>query len=51
MSEDKYALAYQNIDELAVLAAPATSGDYLVIYDGSAGKFKKIDAAYYAAAT
>lgn len=46
---DKYALAYQNIDELEVLAAPA-SGDYLVIYDASAGKFKKIDATYYAAA-
>lgn len=46
---DKYALAYENIDELATLAAPA-SGDFLVIYDASAGEFKKIDAEYYAAA-
>lgn len=46
---DKYALAYENIDELEVLAAPA-AGDYLVVWDASAGKFKKIDAEYYAAA-
>jgi len=46
---DKYALAYMNINELAELAAPA-SGDFLVIWDASAGEFKKIDATYYAAA-
>lgn len=46
---DEYALAYKKIDELEVLAAPA-SGDYLVIWDASAGEFKKIDATYYASA-
>lgn len=49
MSQDEYALAYMNINELEELAAPAT-GDWLVIFDVSTGKFKKIDAEYYAAA-
>lgn len=40
---------YFNIDELEELASPST-GDWLIIYDVSAGKFKKIDAEYYAAA-
>ena len=42
-------LTYLNIDELETVAAPAT-GDFLVIFDASAGVFKKIDAEYYAAA-
>jgi len=46
---DGYDLAYLRIDELEELAAPA-AGDFLVIWDASAGTFKKIDATYYAAA-
>ena len=49
MSQDEYALAYQNINELKTLAAPAT-GDLLVIWDASAKEFKSIDAEYYASA-
>lgn len=49
MPQDKYALAYSKIDELEELAAPET-GDWLVIFDTSDGRFKKIDAEYYAAA-
>ncbi|MGB0496310.1 MAG: hypothetical protein ACPGJI_08130 [Kangiellaceae bacterium] len=51
MSNDKYALANLNIDELPVLAGGSlASGDYIVAYDASAGEFVKIDATYFAAA-
>lgn len=48
---DGYDLAYKKIDELEVLAGGSiASGDYIVVYDASAGVYKKVDATYFAAA-
>lgn len=42
---DKYDLTNLSIDELPVLAkASLASGDYLVAWDASQGRFVKIDA-------
>jgi hypothetical protein len=41
---DKYDLAYLNIDELEEDTSAAASGDFLVRFDASANKFKKVDA-------
>lgn len=48
---DKYDLAYLNVDELPELAGGSlASGDWVIAWDNSAGRFVKIDATYFAAA-
>ncbi len=41
---DKYDLTNLSIDELPLYAGAVASGDYLVLWDASAGKFVKVDA-------
>lgn len=48
---DKYALAYQNIDELETFTGVPASGDLTLIYDASAGKVKSRDATEGASGT
>ena len=51
MKNDEYSLAYKKIDELEVLAGGSiASGDYIPVWDASAGEWKKVDATYFAAA-
>lgn len=45
---DKYDLAYLSIDELPVLAGGSlTTADYVMVWDASAGQFKKVVATYF----
>lgn len=51
MANDKYGLTTLSIDELPELAGGSlASGDWIVAYDVSAGRFVKVSATYFAAA-